>query len=865
VDLHRFRRLVARARTAGRSDAGRADAGRSDAGRSDAGRADAERADAERAGALREALDLWRGQPLTGISGPWADRMREAWRQQYLDAVVVWADAGTGAGDAAAVVDRLADLCAENPLLEPLAAAYMRALRAAGRGAQALDFYAATRRRLAEELGTDPGAELQALHGAILRGDPPAAPPPAAPPAPVPAQLPRDVPGFAGRTDDLARLHELIPRGDDQPAAALISVVSGTAGVGKTALAVHFAHQVAARFPDGQLYVNLHGFSPTATRSATEAVRMFLEALGVPPGKVPADLDGQAALYRSRLAARRMLILLDNARDADQVRPLLPGSGPSVAVVTSRNQLAGLTAVEGARPILVDLPTIDEARQLLAGRLGYRRLAAEPEATDEIIARCARLPLALSIVAARAAVHPRFPIAALAAELREAHSELDALAGDDALTDVRTVFSWSYRTLTGPAAGLFLLLGLNPGPDLTAPAAASLAALPVAEVRPLLAELTRANLVTEHVAGRYSCHDLLRAYAADLVHRLDPDEHRRAATGRLLDHYLHSAHAADRVLYPTSESITPAAPRPGVTIERPADHPHALAWFTAERAGLLAAVQCAAAAGFDTHTWQLPYMLWSFLNRRGHWQDLADCSQAALAATRRLADADAQARIHHQLASAYNKLGRRDDAHAHLTQALALAVQAGNLIGQARTHLTLGHMHEQQGRYAEALEHAEQSLALSRAAGHRHAQALALNGIGWLRVALGEPEAAIAACRQAYAIFTELGDQLGQAHTWDSLGGAHFAQGNPADALGCYRHALALFRERGDRHLEATVLTHLGDVHHATGDGDASRAAWRQALAILTDLDHPDADAVRAKLATGVRVSTTTPSGRPAR
>jgi DNA-binding SARP family transcriptional activator len=267
VDLHRFRRLVARARAAGCPDA-------------------------ERAAALREALGLWRGQPLTGISGPWADRMREAWHQRYLDAVVVWADAGT---DAATVADRLAGLCAENPLLEPLAAAFMRALRAAGRGAQALDFYATTRRRLAEELGTDPGAELQALHQAILRGDPPAAPR-----AAVPAQLPRDVPGFAGRADDLARLHDLIPPGEEQPVAALISVVSGTAGVGKTALAVHFAHQVAARFPDGQLYVNLHGFSPTATRSATEAVRMFLEALGVPPGKVPADLDSLGGAHHER-------------------------------------------------------------------------------------------------------------------------------------------------------------------------------------------------------------------------------------------------------------------------------------------------------------------------------------------------------------------------------------------------------------------------------------------------------------------------------------------------------------------------------------------------------------------------------------
>jgi DNA-binding SARP family transcriptional activator len=488
VDLHHFRRLIQQARVGGYPDD-------------------------QRVLLLRQALGLWRGQPLTGIAGLWADRMRQAWRQQYPDAVITWTDAEIPTGNAAAIVETLADPVTDNPLVEPLAAAYMRALHAAARDAEALDFYATTRRRLADALGIDPGPELQSLHQAILRRNitppsPTATPPtatapvtstvPADPATPVPAQLPRDIPGFAGRSEQLSQLHDILTAHDDSRATLLISALSGTAGVGKTILAVHFAHQVAARFPDGQLYINLHGFSTTGgARSPGEAIRMFLEALGVPPQQVPASLEGQTALYRSRLNGKRMLILLDNAGDADQVRPLLPGSPTCLVLVTSRNNLTGLT-LEGARPLIVDLLTADEARQLLAARLGKARVAAEPDATAEIITSCARLPLALSIMAARAAAHPMFPLATFAEELRDAHSRLDALTVEDPATDVRAMFSRSYHSLTPDAALLFRLLGLHPGPDITASAAASLAGRPLPRARILLAELARVNLILEH-------------------------------------------------------------------------------------------------------------------------------------------------------------------------------------------------------------------------------------------------------------------------------------------------------------------------------------------------------------------------------
>jgi tetratricopeptide (TPR) repeat protein len=670
----------------------------------------------------------------------------------------------------------------------------------------------------------------------------------------TPAQLPGDVPGFAGRAAQLAHLDTVLAAAAAQaPTAVVITAVSGTAGVGKTALAVRWAHRVADRFPDGQLYVNLRGFDPGGqVMSPATAVRGFLDALGVPADRIPADPDAQTALYRSLLVGKRMLVVLDNARDADHARPLLPGTPTTLAVVTSRNQLTGLVAADGAHPLTLDLLTDDEAHELLARRIHRARIAAEPEAVKEIIAACARLPLALALVAARAATHPTFDLAALAAELAGAGGRTGRLDAGDVLTQVRAVFSWSYTTLTPPTARLFRLLGLHPGPDTSAAAAASLIAAPLADTRQLLAELTRAGLLTEHTPGRYSSHDLLRAYAADLTQAVDPDGERRAATTRLLDHYAHTAHTVDRLSNPARDPIQLpfASPATGAAPEQPADLRAALGWLTAEYPILLAAQRLAAAAGFDTHTWQLSWALDTFLGRRGHWHDLAGAWQTALAAADRLGNLAATAYAHRGLALVSTQLGDFGDANTHLRRALNLFTEASDVVGQAHTHLDLGRLWARQDRTDRALDHAQQALTLHRATGHRRGQAVALNAVGWCYALVGDHTRSLTYCRRALTLSQTTGDRYGEAATWDSLGYAHHHLGQHTEAADCYQHSLALRRHLGDRYNEATTLTHLGDTHHAAGQPDAARTPWTDALTILTDLDHPDVEAVRAKLIT---------------
>jgi DNA-binding SARP family transcriptional activator/tetratricopeptide (TPR) repeat protein len=828
VDAHRFRTLADRARQP-------------------------ELDPAERIRLLREALALWRGEPLAGLAGPWANRVRDGWRGQRVDAAVLWARSELAAGNPGLVIGPLTDLLAEHPLVEPLAAALIRALHGAGRTAEALEYYAVVRRRLVDELGAEPGPGLQAAHQVVLRNEAYAAAPAAvAAPVPVraaPAQLPLDVPGFTGRTVELSTLDEALAGTGDQPTAVVISALLGTAGVGKTALAVHWAHSVAARFPDGQLYVNLRGFDPGGTRmSPAEALRGFLEALGVPGARIPAGLSEQAALYRSVLSGRRVLVVLDNARDADQVRPLLPGAPGCLVLVTSRNRLTSLVAVEGARPVALDLLSVAEARQLLSRRLGAARIAAEPRAADEIVHGCARLPLALALVAARAATHPEFPLRALAEELRDARGGLDVLTGGDAATDVRAVFSWSYAALGPAAADLFRLLGLHPGPDVSAAAAASLAGLPTARVRPAVAELAQAHLLAEHVPGRFVVHDLLRAYASELAHDRDDEPQRRAAVDRALDHYLHTAHAAARLVQPHRDPLAAPEPVPGTTPERLADHDQAMRWFAAEHQVLLSALRLAADTGRDEVAAQLAWTVETFLQRRGHAHDLLTTQTVALEATRRLGDVPGQAGAHRGLARAYATLGHYRDAHVHFGHALARYDEVGERTGRARTHLDFAHVLEAQGYHREALEHAGQALPIYRDADHRAGQAYALNAIGWYHAQLGDPDQAVRSCTEALALHRELGDRYGEAATLDSLGYAHHHLGRHREAADCFGRSVALVRDLGDRYNEAVVLTHLGDVHHAAGQAARAAEAWRRALRILDELDHPNADQVRANL-----------------
>jgi tetratricopeptide (TPR) repeat protein len=693
----------------------------------------------------------------------------------------------------------------------------------------------------------------------------------------VPAQLPGDLPAFTGREAELAELDSLLTdpnpvgRGESVEAAAaagkpqaagvMIIAIVGPAGVGKTALTVHWAHRVRPGFPDGQLYVDLRGFDPSGGRvEPADAVRGFLEALEVPAGRIPTGFSAQVGLYRSLLAEKRMLVVLDNAIDADQVRPLLPGTAGCLAMITSRTQLAGLVAAEGATSLVLDLLTAAEGRRLLANRLGPARLAAEPAAVETIVDGCAGLPLALAIAAARAASHPDHPLQALADDLDDARHRLDALANGDPATDVRAVFSSTYLALCPDAARLFRLLGLAPGPSISASAAASLAAVPRQRIRPLLAELTRAHLLTETTPGRYGWHDLLRAYAAEQALEHETDADRRAAQHRVLDHHLHTAHAAALLLRPDRGALSLAPPVAGVTCDHLVDPEQALTWFAAEQPVLLAVVEQASSAGFDTHTWQLAWTLADFLDRCGRWHERERTDRAALQSARRLTDPAAEAYSHRRLAVTDAARGRHDEAVSHAQHALDLYTTLGDQAGLAGTHHSLSWTYIQQGRIDQALLHAEQALALSRACGDRVGQATALNNLGWDHALLGNHEQALAACHQALDLFDDLNDRRGQAVAWDSLGYAHHQLGRHQRAITCYHRALTLSREAGDQLNEAATLARLGDVHSDAGERTAAREAWRRALAMLEQLHHPDADAVRIRLRPAPAAS---PTGEP--
>jgi len=870
VDLHRFRGLIQRAR-------------------------DPRCPDPDRIALLRDALALWRGEPLAGLSGQWPAQIRERDRGQRLDAVVLWAQAELRVGDPGQVIAPVTDLIGEYPLVEPLTGVLMRALHAAGRTGEALDCYTGLRKRLVQELGTEPGADLQGVHQAILRGDAGGTGTPGGPAAAVaptragPAQLPLGVRGFAGRGGELARLDAVLAEAGTHPTAVVISAVSGTAGVGKTALAVHWAHRVADRFPDGQLYVNLRGFDPTGSAMPpAEAVRGFLDALEVPAQRIPASLEAQTSLYRSRLARRRMLIVLDNARDADQVRPLLPGSPGCLVVVTSRNQLPGLVAVEGAHPVTLDLLPRAEARELLVRRLGADRVAAEPQAVDEVVARCAGLPLALAIVAGRAATHPTFTLATLAGELREARGGLDAFDGADAATDVRAVFSWSYRTLRPETARLFRLLGLHPGADVAAPAAACLADVPAGRARFLLAELTRAHLVTEHSPGRFTLHDLLRAYAAELTRTLDSDADRRAAVTGMLDCYLGTVAAAMDALYPQERHRRPRV-APPTSLPFEADPRAARAWLDSERANLAAATGYAAGHGWPRHAGQLAATLSRYLYTGAHYKEAQQIHDDALRAARadgdRRAEGTALVNLGHtlmavgragqaqreferalaifrdlndraRLALALYQLGivhrvhsRYPLAYENLRQALAIFGELGDRLGESNALGALSEAHAEAGSYPEARDQLQRALAISREIGDRMGEGNALGSLGEVYRRLGRHGEACDNFARALTIFRELGYPRAEARTLNGLGESLRLAGRTEDAVGHHRSALAVARAVRDPYEEASALNYLALLRRAAGDREQARVFWTEALSIYAELAIPDGDEVRRHLA----------------
>lgn len=769
---------------------------------------------------------------------------------------------------------RLSDAAAElptavarYPLNERLAGLLMVSLYQSGQRADALRAFRQIRRRLVTELGVEPGPELQRLHQRILSGDVGLAggeaelrgapsgehkrrawPVAAGPARVVPHQLPAAPAPFVGRAHELSRLNETISQASGSDSAPVVWVIVGSAGVGKSTLATFWAHRVAGDFPDGQLYLNLKGFGPaTPPVTPEQAVRHFLRALGVPSAELPKPLAAQAGLYRSILAGKRVLVVLDNALDARQVRVLLPATPGCAAVVTSRTDLGGLVVSAGARVISLDVLSQAESRELIVRRLGAARAQAEPDAVAGLARSCGGLPLGLAVVAARAATRPGLPLAALAAELG-GQARLDALETSDEASSVREVLSWSYRQLGPPAARMFCLLGLHPGPDVAVAAVASLGGTGKPAARRALTELTRAHIVSERVPGRLACHDLLHAYAAEqAIARLTADE-RNSATLRLVDHYLHTAAAAARILYPAREPVELDPPQPGTAPERMCERSAALSWFSAEHQVLSAVVGAAVAAGFDARAWKLAAAMTDYLDREGHWHDLAALGQAALTAARRGGDRQGEAHAHIALGTAWLRFECYEAAHSHLRSAIAIFRDSGATARQARCHVTVGIVLAAQGGHARARAEVEQALSLYRQLGHRAGEANALGDLGWHFAMLGDYSSAVACCRQALDLHHELGNPLGEAYAWHHLGIVRHQLGDDVTAAACYRSALGLLQEVTDRQAQAAVLTHLGDTYRAAGNREMARTAWRQAVTILDELRDLSADDLRSRL-----------------
>ncbi|WP_232292150.1 tetratricopeptide repeat protein [Frankia sp. QA3] len=715
---------------------------------------------------------------------------------------------------------------------------------------------------------------------------------------PVPRQLPAGILGFVGRQAELAALEALIAQPTGEPATTVVTV-DGTAAVGKTALAVHWAHQVADRYPDGQLYVNLHGFGPGVPLDPDRALRGFLQALGVGPAAIPDDrdpkgrLEARAALFRSLLAGRRMLVLLDNARSADDVRPLLPGTSTCLTVVTSRSELEGLRVRYGAVRITAGLLPRSDAVALLARRLRAPGDDVWPE-LDELAGQCAYLPLALAIAGARADDGSREAIRRLVTDLRDLRSRLDVLGSDEADLDLRTVFKWSYESLSPPAANLFALLGLHPGPDIDEYACAALLGVHELPGR-ALRTLTGANLLTEHEhqherrSLRFTSHDLLRGFAHELAAGLDAAE-TRTALGRLLDYYLATAQAADAAAQPwvsyrhpptagaepvpVAADVAPAGGTLAATDETPisASWPQppivteddATAWFEAELPVLLSMVEIAAAEGFESHAWRLAWALMVFLRRTGRRTERAEVHRMAAEAADRAGHRHARAASRRKLADALARLGRQSEAHPLLATALAEFEELGDDDGARQVHLSFARVLESEQRYAEALHHAREALALARdepgpAAGTlrgddpaRGAEPLAvadcLTSASIQLCHLGQYEEALSDGSQALDLYTRIGHREGRANILRHLGRAEGKLGRHAVAIAHHEQSRQLDSQLGDRFWEAQAMDNLADEYLATGD-EATAHRWReQALTVLESLSHPEAEAVRAKL-----------------
>ena len=686
------------------------------------------------------AVDLWRGEPLADVDVLCGHPGITALRQELIGVLLCYAEVACAIGQHSRVLPRLRALADTEPLNEPAHARLMIALAGSGQQAAALRVYEDVRARLDRELGIYPGEELAEAYLRVLRQDifaenqgRPHVRPPALLAAMhvVPRQLPTGPRSFVGRARELTALSALVERDPGQASGVVIAALTGMAGIGKTALAVAWAHQVADRFPDGQLFVNLRGSGPSGMPvMPTDAVRRFLTALGVPPLRIPPDTDGQAALYRSLLAGRRMLIVLDNARNAEQVRPLLPGSPGCLVLVTSRNRLTGLAAAEGAYLMTLGVLTEAESHDLLASNLDAGRAMTESATVSELIALCGCLPLALCDVAARAVARPGLPLATLSAEMRDARRRLDALETGEPVTSVRMVFSWSPARLGNPASRMFRLLGVHPGPDITIPAAASLAGLPPGQAHLAIAELCDEHLLTDYVPGRYTCHDLLRSYAAEEASTRESEAARRDAMRRMFDHYLHAATVASGFFHPCQFGMMWVPSQPGVTLETIGGPGQAAEWFENEQHVLLNVIRQAAEGGYAPYAWILPWIAGWYLEGEACWQGLAAAQESALLVAARLNDLAGLVMARQHLGWLRFLLGDIACAGHHLDEAIELANRHGNCQFRALVGLSRAHVLQAQDRRLEAKVQARQALQLYRAVGDSRGEARPLYTIG---------------------------------------------------------------------------------------------------------------------------------------
>ncbi|UYM06340.1 AfsR/SARP family transcriptional regulator [Solicola gregarius] len=789
-----------------------------------------------------EALQLWRGDPFDGLESRYlAEAEAVHLRDRRLAVLQRRIDLDLADGRFAGVVAELDALLVDHRLHEPLWARLLRALNAAGRQAEALERYAQIRERIGDELGVDPGPELRTVHAELLAARPPepAARPEAAPERLVPREVPVDIAGFTGRAQSMAALDTNLA--DTAPGRVALVAVHGAGGIGKTSLVVHWAHRHSDQFPDGQLYLNLRGFGPEAPISPASALDSLLRGLGVAATQIPPDTSARASLLRSTLSDRRVLVILDNARDADQVRPLLPGAGSSAVIITSRNQLRSLVAREGAARQTLDQLDLDESTALLTGSLDRAGVAYDPSDLRRLADRCGHLPLALAIAAEHASRQPHAGLAALIEELDAQGTRLDVLdAGDDA-ANLRMVFAWSYRAHDDDTARMFRLLGLQPSLDVGIGAAAALAGVSPVGARRHLDRLVDSNLLLQRQPDRYELHDLLHAYAAELCDEHDPASARADALDRYLGWYVHSAHNGWTPLRAMPPIVEPGRPDPGIELATFDTVDDAMAWFDAERHALTACVRFTAAHGRELSAYRLADLIQVYLRRRRAFDDLLSVGRLARGAAQRTGDTVAEAQMTGLLGIVTAEMHQFDTSADHLERALALFEEAGHLDGQQRTLVNLGLTLDEVGD----AERAVGALACAVTINRRREQTLhtvtslvrSLSSQAEVCVRLGRLDEAVTLSGEAIDLCRDRDiDALFEADAAYLHASALAAQGAHHEAIEHFSRATELFRSSRDRWFECVARTHLARSYQATEQTEFARSAARRALELFDDI-----------------------------